>query len=156
MLYVCVYMYMCVCIYIWMIDIAVRLKLTHHSKSTILWQVVLIKCKWHKKLLGEIFGNNDSLLLCCSSAQSYLTPGDPMDCSQSGASVHGIFQARKQEWLSIFHFTDLSSPRIKPASLMSPALARWFFTTAPFGQPNYILGLSILKYSLKIFGNLKV
>ena len=31
-------------------------------------------------------------------AQSCLTLSDPMDCSLSGSSVHGIFQARVLEW----------------------------------------------------------
>ena len=31
-------------------------------------------------------------------AQSCPTPSDPMDCSLSGSSVHGIFQARVLEW----------------------------------------------------------
>ena len=31
--------------------------------------------------------------------QAWLTPCDPMDCSQSGASVHGILQTRKLEWV---------------------------------------------------------
>ena len=34
-------------------------------------------------------------------AQSCLTPCDPMDCSLSGSSVHGIFQARVLEWIAI-------------------------------------------------------
>ena len=34
-------------------------------------------------------------------AQSCPTPGDPMDCSPSGSSVHGIFQARVLEWFAI-------------------------------------------------------
>ena len=33
-----------------------------------------------------------------SKAQSCPTPSDPMDCSPSGSSVHGIFQARVPEW----------------------------------------------------------
>ena len=37
----------------------------------------------------------------CSVAQSSLTLCDPMDCSPPGSSVHGIFQARILEWLSI-------------------------------------------------------
>ena len=40
-------------------------------------------------------------------AQSCLTLGDPMDCSLSGSSVHGIFQARVLEWGAIA-FSDLS------------------------------------------------
>ena len=34
-------------------------------------------------------------------AQSCLTPRDPMDCSLSGSSVHGIFQARVLEWVAL-------------------------------------------------------
>ena len=33
--------------------------------------------------------------------QSCLTVRDPMDCSLSGSSVHGIFQARVLEWVAI-------------------------------------------------------
>ena len=34
-------------------------------------------------------------------AQSCLTLSDPVDCSPPGSSVHGIFQARVQEWGAI-------------------------------------------------------
>ena len=34
-------------------------------------------------------------------AQSCPTLFDPMDCSLSGSSVHGIFQARVLEWIAI-------------------------------------------------------
>ena len=34
-------------------------------------------------------------------AQSWLTLSDPMDCSLSGSSIHGIFQARVLEWGAI-------------------------------------------------------
>ena len=34
-------------------------------------------------------------------AQSSPTLRDPMDCSPSGSSVHGIFQARVLEWDAI-------------------------------------------------------
>jgi len=34
-------------------------------------------------------------------AQSCLTLSDPMDCSPSGSSIHGIFQARVLEWGAI-------------------------------------------------------
>ena len=34
-------------------------------------------------------------------SQSYPTLCDPMDCSLSGSSVHGIFQARVLEWIAI-------------------------------------------------------
>ena len=34
-------------------------------------------------------------------AQSRPTPSDPRDCSPPGSSVHGILQARVQEWDAI-------------------------------------------------------
>ena len=34
-------------------------------------------------------------------AQSCPTPSDPMDCSLSGSSIHGICQARVLEWGAI-------------------------------------------------------
>ena len=39
--------------------------------------------------------------VCVLVAQSYLTLFNPMDCSLSGFSVHGILQARKLEWVAI-------------------------------------------------------
>ena len=44
-------------------------------------------------------------------AQSCPTLCDPMDCSRSGSSVHGIFQARVLEWVAISFSTGSSQPR---------------------------------------------
>ena len=44
-------------------------------------------------------------------AQSCLTLCDPMDCSLSGSSIHGIFQARVLEWISISFSRGSSQPR---------------------------------------------
>ena len=44
-------------------------------------------------------------------AQSCLTLCDPMDCSLSGFSVHGIFQARVLEWIAISFSRRSSRPR---------------------------------------------
>ena len=44
-------------------------------------------------------------------AQSCPTLCDPMDCSLSGSSVHGIFQARVLEWIAISFFRESSWPR---------------------------------------------
>ena len=51
-----------------------------------------------------------------------------MDCSPLGSSVHGILQARIQEWVAISFSGDLPRPGIK---LVSPALSGGFFTTEP-------------------------
>jgi len=43
-------------------------------------------------------------------AQSCPPVCDPMDCSLSGSSAHGIFQARVLEWVAIaFSITNLDS-----------------------------------------------
>ena len=44
-------------------------------------------------------------------AQSCLTLCDPMDCSLPGSSVHGIFQARILEWVTISLSKVSSQPR---------------------------------------------
>ena len=43
--------------------------------------------------------------------QSYLTLYDPMDCSPTGSSVHGILQARIIEWAAIPFSKGSSQPR---------------------------------------------
>ena len=45
--------------------------------------------------------------------QSCLTLCDPMDCSPSGSSVHGILQARILEWVAIPFSRALPNPGIK-------------------------------------------
>ena len=67
-------------------------------------------------------------------AQSFLTLCGPMGCSPPGLSLSMRFS--RQEYWSGFPFPplrDLPDPGIKPASLMSPALAGGFFTTEPHG-----------------------
>ena len=44
-------------------------------------------------------------------AQSCLTLCDTMDCSLSGFSIHGIFQARVLEWVAISFSSGSSWPR---------------------------------------------
>ena len=44
-------------------------------------------------------------------AQLCPTLCDPMDCSLSGSSVHGIFQARVLEWIAISFSRGSSQPR---------------------------------------------
>ena len=54
-----------------------------------------------------------------------------MDCGPPGSSVHGIFPC--QEYWSGLPFPslgDLLNPGIKPAFLMSPALAGGFLTSS--------------------------
>ena len=51
------------------------------------------------------------MLLLLLQAQSCLTLWDPMDCSPSGSSVQGIFQARILEWVEISSSRGSSQPQ---------------------------------------------
>ena len=65
-----------------------------------------------------------SLLVLSDSSQ-------PHGLSLPGFSVHAIFQARIRECV------DLPYPGIEATSLVSPALAGGFFTTAPPVKPEF-------------------
>ena len=54
----------------------------------------------------------------------------PMDYTLPDSSVHGIFQARILEWVTISCSRDLPDPGIELVSLASPALAGRVFTTS--------------------------
>ena len=64
--------------------------------------------------------------------QSCPTLSDPMDYRLLGSSVHGILQARIQEWLPYPSSGILPDPGIE---LKSPALADGFFTVELPGKP---------------------
>ena len=70
-------------------------------------------------------------------AQSCLTLCDPMDCSLSGSSVHGIFQARVLEWIAIS--SSRGSSRPKNRTRVSRIAGRRFASEPP-GKPKYING----------------
>ena len=53
-------------------------------------------------------------------AQSCPTLHDPMDCSLSGSSVHGIFQATVLEWGAIAFSQGLMQSNIKITGLNNP------------------------------------
>ena len=69
-------------------------------------QPTRLRCPWDSP--GKNTGVGCHFLLQCMKvksesevAQSCPTLSDLMDCSLSGSSVHGIFQARVLEWLAI-------------------------------------------------------
>ena len=61
------------------------------------------------------------------SLQSCLTLCDPVDCVPPGSYVHGILQARVQEWVAVPSSRGPSQPRDRTASFMSPALPGGFY-----------------------------
>ena len=53
-------------------------------------------------MAGEIMGQKPMVVFIgLFSAQSWLIPCDPMDCSPPVFSVHQIFQARILDWVAI-------------------------------------------------------
>ena len=73
------------------------------------WQPIRLPSPWDPP--GKNTGVGCHFLLQCMKVksesevtQSCLTPSDPMDCSLPGSSVHGICQARVQEWVAIAFF----------------------------------------------------
>ena len=62
---------------------------------------------------GSLFSHYSFIfsIFPCMHAQSYLTVCDSMDCSPTGTSVHGIFQARILEWVAISSSRESSQPR---------------------------------------------
>ena len=62
------------------------------------------------------------------AAQSCLILCSPMDCSPPGSSVHGISQARIQEWVAISFSRGPSRPRYWTQVF---SIAGWFFTAEP-------------------------
>ena len=66
----------------------------------------------------NIWGNG-----CCAQPLSHVQLFcNPMDWSPPGSSVHGIFQARIQEWITISFSKGSSWPRDRTHVSMSPAL----------------------------------
>ena len=72
-------------------------------------------------------------------AQSYLTLGDPVDCSPPGSSVHGILQARILEWVAMPSSRDLPDPGMKPRS---PTLQADSSPSESPGKPGVIISIS--------------
>ena len=75
--------------------------------------------RWSSKMLGSMLGAlafacQSQLChchVCAQSLQSCLTLCNPMNCSPSGSSVHGILQARILEWVAMPSSSGSSWPR---------------------------------------------
>ena len=62
-------------------------------------------------ICSNMVGPGGNLHVCVLSSQSCLTLRDPMDCSLSGSSVHGILQVRILEWITMPSSRESSRPR---------------------------------------------
>ena len=81
-------------------------------------------------------------------AQSCPTLCDPMDCSLSGSFVHGILQARIQEWVAISFSRGSSQPRdrIRVSCIAGGGFTIWDTREAPF---MYVDATNIIYKQLK-------
>ena len=96
--------------------------------------LVAVSCKHANVfLLFTYLGEEllDYQIRVCSDTQSCPALCEPMDCSLTDSSLHGIFQARIVNWVVIFYYRHLLNQGIKP---VPPALAGGFFTTVPPGK----------------------
>ena len=66
-------------------------------------------------------------LMCVLSRSVVSDSLDTMDCCLPGSSVHGNFQARILEWVSISSAGDLSNPGIEPRTPACIAGGFFFF-----------------------------
>ena len=77
-----------------------KIQASGNSKNTRINNILISdEGKWKSK----------SLAIFC--AQSCLTLCDPMDCSPSGSSVHGVLQARILELVAVSSSSGFSQPR---------------------------------------------
>ena len=63
--------------------------------------------------------------VCAKSLQSCQILCDPMDCSPPGSSVHGIFQARKLEWVVVLSSRESFWPRDRTCISCVSCISRW-------------------------------
>ena len=72
--------------------------------------------------------------VCVSVTQSCTPLCDPVDCSQPGASVHGIFQGRILEWVAI---SSSRNPSSRDQTWVSCIAGRLFTTWATRKVPKW-------------------
>ena len=86
---------------------------------------------------------------CVLSCFSHVWLHDPMGCSLSGSSVHGILQARILEWVAISFSGGASWPRDQTCISCVSCIGSKFFTTrpppSPRGSPTSAASLGCIK-----------
>ena len=82
----------------------------------------------------------------CSVTQLGPSLCDPIDSSPPGSLVHGISQARIQEWVAIS--PSRGSSRSRDQTFKSSVLAGTFFTTEP---PGNLQGLGNINFNQSMY-----
>ena len=108
-------------------------------------------CLWNISALCISLRINYHPISGAKSLQSHLTLCDPMDCSPPGSSVHGILQARIQEWFDIFYSMGSSWPRDQAHGLCFLLVGRFFTTSNTWETHKYIRNVLIFKKDFDYF-----
>ena len=97
-------------------------------------------CNMRVVCVVEIYEAHSPRKLLLNHMHTQLCPTlcDPMNCSLSGSSVHGI-RARILDGLPFPSLEDLSDSGTEPKTRVSPAFAGRFFTTEPPEKPQFNL-----------------
>ena len=91
---------------------------------------------WSSGELGMKKHSKSSPVLC-KSLQSRPTLCDPMDCNQSGSSVHGILQGRILEWVAMPCFRGSSWPKDQTCISYVSCIGRWLlYCLCHLGNPT--------------------
>ena len=72
-----------------------------------------------------------------SVTKSCPTPYNPIDCTLSGSSVHGILHARGLEWVAVPSSRRSSPPGDQTCVFCISRIPGEFFSTAPLGKPGH-------------------
>ena len=84
------------------------------------------------------------MLFVCDQSLSCVRLCDPMGCSPTGSSVHGIFQTRILEWVAISYSRGSSRPRDQTHISCSSCIGRWIlYHYATWEIPYYLCNLKI-------------
>ena len=87
---------------------------------------------------------NQTILPCCLVTKSCLSLCEPMDCSPSGPSIHGILQTRLLEWVAMPPSRGSSQPRDQIHLSYVFCIGMLFFTIKPPEKPrSYCLALNL-------------
>ena len=79
--------------------------------------------------------------MCAQSLHSCLTLCSPTDYRLPGASVHGILQARKLQWIVMPYSGGLPDPGIEPVFPVSSAWQEDSLLLSNWASPKYALTL---------------
>ena len=85
------------------------------------------------------------------SLSRVLTPCNPMDCSLSRSSIHGILQARVLEWVAISFSRGSSWPRdqTRVSHIVGRRFTEAYHQGSPYGFQNSLTNYNLLFFTIE-------